>query len=347
MLEIGICMSEQPEQDEIIGQINELADVPIDELSDEPQDESVDVVKPVVEVSKRKLYFINEVVEMDLTKYLWSGCTDVALRDKIMANAPELIRQMIRKQGLHTIYPGQEESAFGDLAQTAWCQLERTLYKYRSRPHCRKCYNPDRPSDSLLYEPGENEYGIKTMEEVIALMPNGCCKHCGVKLSVEPIVEPSQDIYGGSETILYRGMSKVFNMWSQISRTVILAYVKKECRDNKNSPTYITHLGSKTKSTNNAISRFMIEIRELWKYNKEYIRIIDAIELLIQNDEKPHDGIIGKLVDITKISRQTVIDFINLTKLRSFELSDSNINNGTDDKKFDKRKNANDHEDES
>lgn len=298
-----------------------------------------------VQVPKRKLYFINEKIEFLLCQYLWTNCTDVQLRDKIMSHAPELIRQMIRKQGLHIIYPGQEESAFGDLAQTAWTQLERTLYKFRAIAHCRKCMNILRPADSILYQPSEYEYGVKTMEEIIAMMPDGKCKYCGVKLSATPIVEPEQDVYGGSETILYRGMSKVFNMWSQISRTVILAYVKKECRDNKNSPTYINHLGSKSKSSSTT-SRFMIELRELWKYNREYMQIIDALGWLIDNDDKPHDGIIGKLVDMTRLQRQTIIDFINLTKLRSFELSDSNINNGTDDKKFDKRKNINDGEEE-
>lgn len=298
------------------------------------------------QVPKRRLYFINEVVEWDLTRYLHSGCTDIALRDKIMANAPELIRQMIRKQGLHTIYPGQEESSFGDLAQTGWTQIERTLYKYRSRPHCRVCYDPAFPSNSVLYNQAENEYGIKTMEEVIALMPDGKCIHCGAVLSASPIVEPAQDLYGGSTTILYRGTSKVFNMWSQIARTVILAFVKKEGRDNKNSPSYVNHLGSKSKSNDN-ITRFFLEIRELWKYNLQYLSLIDALEWLIQNDDKPHDGIITKLVERTSLPRTTVNEFISLTKLRSYELSDSNLNKGSEDKQLDKRKNIGDFEDES
>lgn len=186
------------------------------------------------EATKRKFYFINEDVEWLLTQYIWTGCTKVSLRDQIMSNATELIRQIIRKQGLNTIYPGQEESAFGDLIQTAWVQIERTLYKYRSRPHCRACYNPDRPSASLLYTPGELEYGIKTMEEV-KKMHKGKCPFCDSKIEVEVIVEPQQGIFGGSNKLLYRGVSKVFNMWSQVARTVILAYIKKEGRDRRNS----------------------------------------------------------------------------------------------------------------
>ena len=75
----------------------------------------------------KKLYFTNEVVEYNLALYNWSGCTSVQLRDEIMSHATELIRQIIRKQGLHTIYPGQEESAFGDLLQVAWCVTPDTL----------------------------------------------------------------------------------------------------------------------------------------------------------------------------------------------------------------------------
>ena len=133
--------------------------------SKESEPQPPTVVKTVQEQDppKRRLYFINEIVEWHLTQYIWTGCTKIELRDQIMSNATELIRQIIRKQGLHTIYPGQEDSAFGDLLQTAWVQIEKTLYKYRSRPHCRLCYNPDNPSKSLLYQPQDREYGIKTI----------------------------------------------------------------------------------------------------------------------------------------------------------------------------------------
>lgn len=212
------------------------------------------IVEPV-RVPQRKLYFINEIVEWHLTQYIWTGCTDINLRDQIMSNATELIRQIIRKQGLHTIYPGQEESSFADLLQTAWVQIERTLYKYRARPHCRICYNPDNPAKSLLYTPTDREYGIKTLVEVIDMHKGKKCPYCNAKLTIDPIMEPVQDYYAGSDTILYRGMSKVFNMWSQIARTVILAYIKKEGRDRKNSNSYVTHLGNKSRPLSDIMLR--------------------------------------------------------------------------------------------
>lgn len=122
------------------------------------------------------------------------------------------------------IYPGQEESAFGDLVQTAWMQIERTLYKFRSKPHCRACYNPDRPMDSALYVPDEGEYGIITFPELFGKEKNPLrigdlrvkrqkCPYKGHDLLDGPTVGPSQGLFGGSESVLYRGNSKVFNMW--------------------------------------------------------------------------------------------------------------------------------------
>lgn len=302
--------------------------------TDEVLDEEIEKITPK---PQRKLYFINEIVEWQLTKYIWTGCTDIKLRDQIMSNATELIRQIIRKQGLHTIYPGQEESSFADLLQTAWVQIERTLYKYRARPHCRSCYNPDNPAKSLLYTPEEREYGIKTLAEVVEMHKGKKCPYCKSKLTVEPIIEPVQDFYAGSDTILYRGMSKVFNMWSQIARTVILAYIKKEGRDRKNSNSYVTHLGNKTAPLSDIMLRFSAEAKIVCQHNDDHLLIIDSIEWLMYNDDRPHDGTIGKLVEKTGLSRAIVTQFMRLIKLRSFEFTDSPINKNITEPKDRKR----------
>lgn len=161
--------------------------------------------------SKKKHYFVNEIVEMKLTKYIWTGCTDVELRDSIMTHANELIIQLIRKQGLFNIYRGHDSSAFNELVHVAYMQIERTLYKYRSQPHCRNCFNYDRPNQSILYKPAQFEFGIITPEKLVKLVPK--CPHCGSTLTNSTIVEPAQGLFGGNWSVLYRGMSKVFNMW--------------------------------------------------------------------------------------------------------------------------------------
>ena len=299
-------------------------------------------LSPNPEVVQRRLYFINEIVEWQLTEYIWTGCTSVAIRDKIMSNATELIRQIIRKQGLHTIYPGQDESSFGDLLQTAWVQIERTLYKYRARPHCRRCFNLERPAESMLYQPELLEYGIKTLEEIVT--NNKTCPKCRGKLLAGPIIEPIQGRYAGSETILYRGMSKVFNMWSQIARTVILAHIKKEGRDKKNSGSYVNHLGNKKKQTSGAIERLINELRELYQYDEDGQKIIDSLEYLNQNDDRPYEGLIGKIVDHSGLTRQTVSTFMRMVKLRSHEITDSLISRSGIDHRYETKKGGNDDE---
>jgi hypothetical protein len=68
------------------------------------------------------------------------------------------------------------------------------------------------------------------------------------------------------------------------------------------------------------------------------VRIISAIEWLANNDDKPHDGIISKLVERSKVSRPVVANFIKLMRLRSFEFTDSPLNKNFSELKIDKRK---------
>lgn len=258
--------------------------------------------------TERKLYFDNNSVEDCLYLYVSGGCTSVLLRDQIMKHASELIRQIIMAHNLHKIYPGHEESAFGDLFQTAWLQIERTLYKYKARPHCASCYNLNRPQDSILYNPKADEYGILSPEEV-AFRQLTCptCKKI-------------------PEAILYRGTSKVFNMWSQVSRTVILAFIKKENRDHKNYDTYKDHLDRKTTHHSVTIDRFFTEALDLCKHNKNQMAILDALKKIVETDDRPYEGIIGKLSKVSGQSRTQVSSWLKSVRLRSDEFTDSPIN---------------------
>jgi hypothetical protein len=154
------------------------------------------------------------------------------------------------------------------------------------------------------------------------------------------MVEPIQGRYGGSETISYRGMSKVFNMWSQIARTVILAYIKKEGRDRKNSGSYMTHLSTRHRPVGDIMLRFMHEAEEMCRYNDDYMTILGSLRWLMANDDRPHDGIIGKLVERSGLSRATVTGFMRFVKLRSLEFTDSPINRtyGDENRRHDTRR---------
>lgn len=327
----------------------ELDDMSIDDTdSIDNTSDTEDVGPDDPSLLSKRHYFINEIVEDQLRKYIWTNCTDVAIRDSIMTHAPELIKQIIRKQNLHMIYPGQEESAFGDLVQTAWCQVERTLYKFRAKPHCRSCYNPDKPANSALYIPAESEYGIITFEQLFnkKYCPEGSkkfisykknkpiCAHCGAFLSDEFVVEPKQGTFGGSKSVLFRGSSKIFNMWSQVSRTVILAFVKKEGRDRKNAAAYKDHLynnGSGSgKIDDDRLKRFFLEAHEICKHNVDHMRCLKTLYNIIKDDDKPSDGLIGKLVGRSGLSRVQINSFIKFLRLRSHEFTDSPLGHEND-----------------
>jgi len=256
------------------------------------------------EILPKNHYFDNETVEHLMHQYLRGACTEVKLRDEIMKHASELIKQIIKAHNLGQIYPGKEESSIMDLFQTAWVQIESALYKYEALPHCKSCFNVMRPMDSLLYP----EYVF----EDFLFKKIKFCKRCKCLIAVVGIH--------------YRGKSRVFNMWSQIARTVILAYIKKENRDRKNSDVFKSHLEHKTIPYNETLQRFFTEAREMSKYNDEHIKIIDALQILYLEDDRAHEGLITKLVERTGLSRPVVTDFFRILRSRSHEITDSPVN---------------------
>lgn len=205
----------------------------------------------------KNYYFDNDYVEELLAKYVWGGCVDVKLRDEIMINASELIRQIIRTHKLHLLTNGKEGTAFGDLYQIAWVQVESSLYKFDFRS----------------------------------------------------------------------GHTKVFNMWSQVSKTVMLAHIKKESRDKRNGGAYKEHLDSRDTSLNYQFERFIEEAKGICKYDDDHLKIITVLEDLACNDSKPYDGLIEKLTKKSGLSRAVVSNFLRMIRLRSFEFSDSPVNN--------------------
>lgn len=255
------------------------------------------------EVHIKSYYFDNEIVENLMHKYVRTACTSIPLRDQIMSHASELIRQVIKAHNLDQIYPGREESSIMDLFQTAWLQIESALYKYECLPYCSKCYNNLRPSESILSK--EYIFEPKLVKSLKS------CPHCKIKLC--------------ETNIYYKGKSRVFNMWSQIARTVILAYIKKENRDRKNSDVFKSHLEGRT-IPGHALERFFLEAREISKYDEDHILILDTIEKLYKEDDRAHEGLITKLVSRTNLSRAIITDFLKMVRMRSNEYTDSPIN---------------------
>ncbi len=281
-----------------------------------------DILPPIV---PKKHYFINPKVEYALVKYAWTGCTSVALRDQVMFHANELIRQIIRKQNLHMICPGHDESTFHDLATIAWNQIERVLYKFRAKAYCRSCYNPDRPQDSALIHQPEDSYGIATMPEVVAAT-KGRCPHCDATIAASPILPATEEVYGGSESILYRGVSKVFNLWSQVARTVCLAHIKREGRDKKNAVSYQNHLLNRRRPASEAAVRFITEVRYVCRHHEDYLVATDALEAVLAGDQRPHDSLVAKLTLATKLPKTTVAAYLRFLRLHAHEFTDAPLN---------------------
>lgn len=124
---------------------------------------------------------------------------------------------------------------------------------------------------------------------------------------------------------------------SQVAKTVILAHIKKEMRDKKNADSYKRHLGNKKPRKSVKIDRFLSEARETFKYNDEYKELLCALGKLYEIDIRPHEGLIGKLVDLSGFSRQKVTDFLKDLRLKSMMFTDSPIHEEKDHK--DKRVN--------
>lgn len=122
------------------------------------------------------------------------------------------------------------------------------------------------------------------------------------------------------------GHTKFFNMASQIAKTVILAHIKREMRDKKNYGTYKGHLSGRHRSDGDAFERFIKEATEMSKYDEDGQTIVDCLKKLYETDEKPYDGLIGKLVKLSGLSRQRVTSFLKQIRLRSFEFTDSPLN---------------------
>lgn len=112
---------------------------------------------------------------------------------------------------------------------------------------------------------------------------------------------------------------------SQIARTAILAAIKKDNRDKKNSEGYRYYLDERCVKRSAKFDRFMTEAREICKYCDDFMEIIQNLEELYYTDSKPHEGLIGKLTKYSGMSRSKIIKFIKILRLMSFEFTDSPI----------------------
>ena len=70
----------------------------------------------------------------------------------------------------------------------------------------------------------------------------------------------------------------------------------------------------------------MEEATELCKHNETHIKILEALQALAREDQRPHEGLISKLVDRSGLPRSKIVVFLKLLRLRSLEFTDSPTN---------------------
>ncbi len=259
---------------------------------------------------ERKLYFDNALVERLLTEYHFTNCTSVKLRDLVMEHCTLLINNVILTNRLHKLSYGQD---IDELTIVAWMQIERTLYKYKSIIYCGQCYpklNHIKREKVRIHEPTETSVGIPSPKDV-AERGLQCPLH-----------------KAAPTTIIYKGVSKVFNMWSSITRTVCLAHIKREDRDKRNAHNDLVRNDIDRKSHSNSslannskLQQFFIDARELFRHDQHMLIIIDAMQRLSESDDHAGAGLIGKLSRDTKLSRAAVKKCMGFMRLRMDELN--------------------------
>ncbi len=120
------------------------------------------------------------------------------------------------------------------------------------------------------------------------------------------------------------GSPKVFNMWSQIAKTRILAYLKKEKRDKKNVGNYKDFLVRRHKTKSKSIDdfqKYLTEAEGVCDCNQDFLDILKAIRKLWTTDDKPHDGFITKLEKLSGKNRHVITLFLKTMRLRMDEFT--------------------------
>lgn len=117
---------------------------------------------------------------------------------------------------------------------------------------------------------------------------------------------------------------KLFNMWSQIAKTRILAYLKKEKRDKKNMPTYREWIQRRHKTRSRSIEdfeEFLNELKLLCNYDDDFTDLTESMKKLWLSDDKPYDGLKVKLQKISGKELNVINQFFRLIRLHRDEFS--------------------------
>lgn len=118
--------------------------------------------------------------------------------------------------------------------------------------------------------------------------------------------------------------TKIFNLWTQVARASMLALIKRESRDRKNQGAYTAYLKRSTKQSL-SFERFVKEAVEVCKDNPEHLKIIYALNEIYNNEDRPTEALVSKLIQKSGLSRVKVQKFFNLLRDRAQDFTDAPI----------------------
>lgn len=237
---------------------------------------------------KSNYYFDNEYIESLCREYVLGGAVDIELRDEIMSHANELIENIIRVNNFTNIMNSSGPTTFGELKHIAWKAIESSLYKFNMTNEYR-----------LL--DGRNIRGQPINEDNIYVLIED---KNGVRYKIK-----KKDIKK-----IQKYHTKLFGFWSQISKTAILAYIKKDKRDNRNKPHYTDYLINRHKIIRNypvEVDTFIKDAKSIFVDPTSHKILDGLLEIYKSHNEFPK-SFIKEIYRITGISVKTIKQFFKM-----------------------------------
>lgn len=118
------------------------------------------------------------------------------------------------------------------------------------------------------------------------------------------------------------GHTKLFNMWTSIAHTVMLAEIKKDSKDRISYTKYLDHSLATFRDKSVQLEHFFSQAKEMFKFDDMAIALIDAIEKMYDTDPEPWNGIKTKLCKITGFKRPEVTKFLGEIRNLAFQFDD-------------------------
>ena len=264
-------------------------------------------------MDEKNYYFDNDYVERLCRKYVLGGTVDIKLRDEILTHAQELIENIIRVNKFVQIINHSDYTTFDELLAVATESIESSLYKFNIT----------------------NKYILKNGKVIIGQIISENDK----KILLELQNHKHKLIKKSDIKSIRRFHTKIFGFWSQVAKTSILAYIKKDKRDFRNKERYLDYLIHKNKTIRKyhvSIESFIDKCKKIF-VDKTSHKILDSLMNLYINDKFSKSfikdisidtglstDIIRLFFDNMKNQKELFDEFLTNVELNKIDYRDSN-----------------------